>query len=65
MNSMPARTRHWGSAVATGTFNSDRTEKRIAFPAKAARYIRFVALSEINGQPWASVAELDAIGTAL
>jgi len=38
--------------------------------ARAARhqfrsgYIRFVALSEINGQPWASVAELDLVGVA-
>jgi hypothetical protein len=54
---------NWGTAVATGTFNSDRNEKRVMFTTKTARYIRFVALSEINGQPWTSVAELDAIGT--
>jgi len=34
------------------------------FAARSARYVRFVALSEINGQPWTSVAELDMIGTA-
>jgi hypothetical protein len=34
------------------------------FMRKAARYIRFVALSEINGDAWASIAELDLIGTA-
>src|SRR4029079_13971283 len=49
---------NWGTAVASGTFNSDRTEKRVMFASKTARYVRFVALSEINGQPWASVAEL-------
>jgi hypothetical protein len=54
----------WGTAVASGTFNSDRTETRVMFTSKAARYVRFVALSEINGQPWASVAELDLIGVA-
>ncbi len=54
---------NWGTAVATGTFTSSRTETRVPFAAKTARYIRFVALSEINGKAWASVAELDAIGT--
>ncbi len=53
----------WGTAVATGSFNSDRKEKRVTFTAKTARYLRFVALSEINGADWTSVAELDAIGT--
>jgi hypothetical protein len=55
---------NWGTAVASGTFNSDRNEKRVMFTSKTARYIRFVALSEINGQPWTSVAELDLIGVA-
>jgi F5/8 type C domain/Glycosyl hydrolases family 43 len=55
---------NWGTPVASGTFNSDRNEKRVMFPSKAARYIRFVALTEINGGDWTSVAELDAIGTA-
>jgi len=54
----------WGTAVASGTFNSDRNEKRVMFTSKTARYVRFVALSEINGQPWTSVAELDLIGVA-
>ena len=54
----------WGTAVARGTFNSDRNEKRVMFTSKVARYVRFVAVSEINGQPWASVAELDLIGVA-
>src|SRR5262249_5457173 len=52
---------NWGAAVATGTFNSDRTAKVVPFALTMARYIRFVALSEINGQPWASVAELDLV----
>jgi hypothetical protein len=34
------------------------------FTRKTARYIRFVALSEINGQPWSSIAELDLVGVA-
>jgi hypothetical protein len=55
---------NWGTAVASGTFNSDRSEKIVMFASKVARYVRFVALSEINGQPWTSVAELDLIGVA-
>jgi hypothetical protein len=54
----------WGTAVATGTFNSDRNEKRVSFPSKVARYVRFVALSEINGGDLTSVAELDLVGVA-
>ena len=54
----------WGAAVASGTFNSDRNEKRVTFPSKVARYVRFVALSEINGGDLASIAELDLAGTA-
>jgi hypothetical protein len=34
------------------------------FTSKVARYVRFVAVGEINGRAWASVAELDMIGVA-
>jgi hypothetical protein len=54
----------WGTPVATGTFNSDRNEKRVPFTSKVARYVRFVALSEIGGGDLTSVAELDLIGVA-
>ena len=64
-SSTPARTvTAGGTAVASGTFNSDRTEKRVMFTSKVARYVRFVAVGEINGRAWASVAELDMIGVA-
>ena len=57
-------TTSWGTAVASGTFNSDRSEKKVMLATRqTARYIRFVAVSEINGNDWASVAELDLIGT--
>ncbi|MFI6059719.1 discoidin domain-containing protein [Streptomyces sp. NPDC051286] len=52
----------WGSPVATGTFAADQTLKTINFPAKNGRYVRFRALSEINGNPWTSCAELNVIG---
>ena len=55
---------NWGTAVATGVFGSDgdTSEERVMFTRTTARYVRFVALSEINGNPWASVAELRMVG---
>jgi hypothetical protein len=52
---------NWGSAVATGTFASDTSEKQVTFPAKMGQYVRFVALSEVNGNPWTSAAEIDVL----
>jgi glucose/arabinose dehydrogenase len=49
----------WGSAVATGTFANSTAEQAVSFPAKTGRYIRLRALSEVSGNPWASVAELN------
>jgi hypothetical protein len=54
---------NFGTPVASGSFNSDRNEKRVTFTQKVARYVRFVAKSEINGNAWASIAELDLVGT--
>jgi hypothetical protein len=55
---------NWGTAVASGVFGSDgdTSEERVMFTRTTARYVRFVALSEINGNPWASVAELRMVG---
>jgi hypothetical protein len=49
----------WGPAVATGTFPNSTAEQAVAFPAKSGRYVRLRALSEVNGNPWASIAELN------
>jgi glucose/arabinose dehydrogenase/PKD repeat protein len=49
----------WGTAVATGTFTNSAAEQAVTFPAKTGRYVRMRALSEVNGYPWASVAELN------
>jgi fibronectin type 3 domain-containing protein len=54
----------WGTAVAAGTLAADTTEKTVRFTAKTGRYVRLVALSEINGNPWTSAAELNVFGTA-
>ncbi|KOG19746.1 MULTISPECIES: discoidin domain-containing protein [Streptomyces] len=53
---------NWGSPVATGTFAADATLKTVRFPATAGRYVRFRALSEVNGNPWTSCADLTVIG---
>src|SRR5215475_12183003 len=55
----------WGSSVAAGTLAADTTEKTVRFPAKPGRYVRLVALSEINGNAWTSAAELNVFGTAV
>ena len=53
---------NWGSPVADGTFAKNRTEKEVLFTGKKGRYIRLVALSEVNGKPWTVISELNLIG---
>src|SRR5712691_9057637 len=55
----------WGTAGAAGTLAADTTEKTVRFTAKTGRYVRLVAVSEINGQPWTSAAELNVFGAAV
>ena len=54
--------KNWGEAVCKGTFKNVTAAQRIMFskPVKA-RYIRFRALSEQNGQDFASGAEFQLI----
>ena len=49
----------WGQAVAKGTFKNTTAEQetKLSTPI-AARYLKFVAKSEINGRAWASAAEI-------
>lgn len=51
--------KEWGAPVNKGTFANNSKEKKVLFekPVKA-RYIRFTALSEQNGQDFASGAEI-------
>ena len=55
----------FGSAVKTGTFASGTTPTSVDVPATTGRYIRFRALSSLNGTPYTAVAELDVAGTPM
>jgi hypothetical protein len=51
-------TGNWGSAVASGTWANDKSEKEVLFGPVAGRYVRLRALSEVAGNAWTSGAEL-------
>ena len=56
-------TSDWGNAVAFGTFADSATEKSVVFNSLATgRYIRLVALSEVAGREYASMAEINVTG---
>jgi hypothetical protein len=55
----------WGSPAAKGRIPRDAGDQLIQFRnPTSARYLKFVALSEQNNQPFASVAELEAVKAA-
>jgi len=48
-----------GKPVVEGTFAERVAQSVVAFPTKVkGRYVKLRALSEVNGQPWTSIAEL-------
>ena len=50
--------------VASGTFPNDATEQDVLFSGSTTgRYIWLRAMTEVNGGPWTSVAELNVMGT--
>ncbi len=53
----------WGNPVATGTFANNATVKEINWEPQAGQYIRLRALTEVNGNPWSSMAEIDVLGS--
>jgi hypothetical protein len=65
----------WGAPVAAGTFDYSGYPIKcpgpgagappplaIGFPAATGQFIRLRALSEINGNPWTSAAEINVLG---
>ncbi len=55
---------NWGTPVATGTFANSQAEKEVRFLAAPGRYVRLRVLTEVNGMPWTSMAELSVFGTS-
>ena len=53
---------NWGNPVTTGTFANSALEKEVLFPSKTGRFIRLRALTEVNGNPWTSMAEINVLG---
>jgi hypothetical protein len=52
----------WGEAVVTGAFSHDAAEKEVVFPKHLGSFVRLVAHSEMNGNPWTSIAEITVLG---
>jgi photosystem II stability/assembly factor-like uncharacterized protein len=54
---------NWGSPVATGNFINTAASQSVQFPTGVeGKYVRIKALSEVNGNPWASAAEFSLKG---
>ena len=52
---------NWGTAVATGAFANDASQKDVRSTAKTGQYSRLRAVSEVAGNPWTSAAEIYAL----
>ncbi|GHC56148.1 discoidin domain-containing protein [Ulvibacter litoralis] len=50
---------NFGAAVASGTWTNTTDEKTVSFTPKEGRYVQLKALSEVNGNAWASMAEIN------
>jgi hypothetical protein len=56
--------KEFGQPVAKGEFVNDRTLKTVTFDAKAAHFVKLKALSEVNGEAWASAAEITVVAAS-
>lgn len=52
---------NFGAPVAIGTFKNDQQTKNVVFASTNARYMKVVILTEGNGNPWASCAEINIL----
>ena len=56
----------WGTAAVSGNFtNTTNLQVAKLSTPKTARYMKFVAKSEVNGNAWTSAAEIDIQGTVI
>lgn len=53
----------WGEPISAGSFENTSAPQKVRFdtPVKA-KFFRLIALSEVNGNPWASAAEFSVKG---
>ncbi len=55
---------NWTEAT-TGTFPDTKEEQLVTWTTPiSGRFVRLVALTEVNGNPWTAIAELNVLGTA-
>ena len=52
---------NWGKIQASGFWKNNGLEQEVLFNLVSGQYIRLVANSEVNGNPWASIAELNVL----
>ncbi len=52
----------WGAPVAIGSFVNSSAEQRVAFPPKTGQFVRLVALTTVNNNPTAAMAEVNLEG---
>ena len=58
--------RNMGQPLSKGTFAEDDSDKRIVLKEKTSgRYVKLRALSAVNRQPWASIAELQILSEGI
>ncbi|WP_371631930.1 endo-alpha-N-acetylgalactosaminidase family protein [Streptomyces sp. NBC_01259] len=53
--------RNWGPPAAKGTWPDSADEQTVPLGGRTGGYIKLVALSSVNGQPWAGAAELNVL----
>ena len=53
---------NWGLPVSAGIFSNTKTVQKVAFAPVEGRYVKLVALSEVNSNPWTVVAEIRMYG---
>ncbi len=51
----------WGSPAAGGSFANTSKEKEVLFSPKNGRFIRLRAVTEVNDNPWTSMAEINVL----
>jgi lysophospholipase L1-like esterase len=56
---------NWGAPIVTGTFANDAIEKEVTVSPVTGQFIRLRSLSEVNGNPWTSMAELNLLASCV